>query len=120
VAYLHVNLYVVFLFVPDEIDIVTEQVSDYKKEEDPRFFRSTKTGRGPLSDDWLRTMKNTPPEARDTVMCAYKMCKVGLTSSRSVLANVGECDVRREGDVGRGATRCTEWRSALELSWLFI
>ncbi|CAK8679942.1 unnamed protein product [Clavelina lepadiformis] len=62
--------------IVDEIDIVKEQVSDYKKEEDPRYYRSKKTGRGPLNEDWLPTMKRTPASSRGRVMCAYKRCKV--------------------------------------------
>lgn len=44
---------------------------EYKAEEDPRLYRSVKTGRGPLADDWARTAAQTGP-----LMCAYKLCKV--------------------------------------------
>ena len=44
---------------------------EYKAEEDPRLYRSAKTGRGPLADDWVRTAAQTGP-----LMCAYKLCKV--------------------------------------------
>uniref|UniRef100_M3ZAR7 Phosphatidylinositol transfer protein membrane associated 1 n=1 Tax=Nomascus leucogenys TaxID=61853 RepID=M3ZAR7_NOMLE len=57
----------------DTIDIVRDAVApgEYKAEEDPRLYRSVKTGRGPLSDDWARTAAQTGP-----LMCAYKLCKV--------------------------------------------
>lgn len=58
---------------PDTIDIVRDAVApgEYKAEEDPRLYRSAKTGRGPLADDWARTAAQTGP-----LMCAYKLCKV--------------------------------------------
>ena len=36
------------------IDIANDQVdaNDYKKDEDPKTFKSEKTGRGPLAGDW--------------------------------------------------------------------
>lgn len=39
----------------DVIDVVKEQVFgvDYVKEEDPKLYVSSKTGRGPLTDTWL-------------------------------------------------------------------
>nr|XP_030689207.1 membrane-associated phosphatidylinositol transfer protein 1 isoform X2 [Globicephala melas] len=57
----------------DTIDIVRDAVApgEYKAEEDPRLYRSAKTGRGPLADDWARTAAQTGP-----LMCAYKLCKV--------------------------------------------
>ncbi|XP_048663697.1 membrane-associated phosphatidylinositol transfer protein 1 isoform X1 [Marmota marmota marmota] len=57
----------------DTIDIVRDAVApgEYKAEEDPRLYRSVKTGRGPLTDDWARTAAKTGP-----LMCAYKLCKV--------------------------------------------
>ncbi|XP_026945605.1 membrane-associated phosphatidylinositol transfer protein 1 isoform X2 [Sagmatias obliquidens] len=57
----------------DTIDIVRDAVApgEYKVEEDPRLYRSAKTGRGPLADDWARTAAQTGP-----LMCAYKLCKV--------------------------------------------
>ncbi|NWQ81282.1 PITM1 protein, partial [Columbina picui] len=56
----------------DTIDIVRDPISpgEYKPEEDPKLYRSAKTGRGPLGDDWLETA------AGGTLMCAYKLCKV--------------------------------------------
>lgn len=52
------------------IDIANDPVlpADYKAEEDPSKFVSTKTGRGPLKGDWKNS--TTP------VMCAYKLCTV--------------------------------------------
>ena len=47
---------------------------DYKEEEDPRIFVSSKMGRGPLNDDWLDDYRrgiNT-----GDVMCAYKLIQV--------------------------------------------
>ncbi|XP_019500989.1 PREDICTED: membrane-associated phosphatidylinositol transfer protein 1 isoform X2 [Hipposideros armiger] len=57
----------------DTIDIVRDAVApgEYKAEEDPRLYRSVKTGRGPLADDWARTASQSGP-----LMCAYKLCKV--------------------------------------------
>ncbi|KAH0621111.1 hypothetical protein JD844_022144 [Phrynosoma platyrhinos] len=56
----------------DTIDIVRDPISpgEYKAEEDPRLYRSVKTGRGPLGDDWLDNA------AAGSLMCAYKLCKV--------------------------------------------
>ncbi|KAM9219772.1 membrane-associated phosphatidylinositol transfer protein 1 isoform 2-T2 [Dugong dugon] len=57
----------------DTIDIVRDAVApgEYKAEEDPRLYRSVKTGRGPLADDWAQMAAQTGP-----LMCAYKLCKV--------------------------------------------
>ncbi|XP_065541138.1 membrane-associated phosphatidylinositol transfer protein 1 isoform X3 [Lathamus discolor] len=56
----------------DTIDIVRDPISpgEYKPEEDPKLYHSTKTGRGPLGDDWLEAPGTGP------LMCAYKLCKV--------------------------------------------
>ncbi|KAG5895206.1 hypothetical protein JTB14_035378 [Gonioctena quinquepunctata] len=53
--------------IVDHIDIAYDEVSakHYKEEEDPRFFQSKKTHRGPLIDGW-RT--NHHP-----IMCSYKL-----------------------------------------------
>ena len=61
-------------FPSDVIDIVNDQLSgsDYKQEEDPRYYTSEKTGRGPLADDWIQR----PPNG--VIMCAYKLIKVSL------------------------------------------
>lgn len=44
-----------FLLFVDLIDIVKDQLygADYIKEEDPKSYVSEKTGRGPLSDNWI-------------------------------------------------------------------
>ncbi|KAJ1666879.1 hypothetical protein IW140_002463 [Coemansia sp. RSA 1813] len=42
--------------------------SAYKKEEDPKLYKSTKTGRGPLTGDWALTC--------DPVMTCYKLVTV--------------------------------------------
>jgi len=43
--------------VVDTIDIVAENIDSryYKKEEDPKLFKSVKTGRGPLAEGWRKT-----------------------------------------------------------------
>ncbi|XP_058137278.1 membrane-associated phosphatidylinositol transfer protein 2 isoform X2 [Dasypus novemcinctus] len=58
----------------DLIDIVKDPVppNEYKMEEDPKLFHSTKTKRGPLSDNWIEEYK----AAIFPLMCAYKLCKV--------------------------------------------
>ena len=44
-----------FLPLTDTIDVVKDQLygADYVKEEDPTGYRSQKTGRGPLNENWL-------------------------------------------------------------------
>uniref|UniRef100_A0A3B4AZG1 Phosphatidylinositol transfer protein N-terminal domain-containing protein n=1 Tax=Periophthalmus magnuspinnatus TaxID=409849 RepID=A0A3B4AZG1_9GOBI len=58
------------------IDIVTDPIAahEYKVEEDPRLYKSTKTQRGPLRDDWIEEYNNNP--GKTPIMCAYKLCKV--------------------------------------------
>ncbi|XP_032098965.1 membrane-associated phosphatidylinositol transfer protein 2 isoform X8 [Sapajus apella] len=58
----------------DFIDIVKDPVphNEYKIEEDPKLFQSTKTQRGPLSDNWIEEYKKQV----FPIMCAYKLCKV--------------------------------------------
>ncbi|XP_045698521.1 membrane-associated phosphatidylinositol transfer protein 2 isoform X8 [Phyllostomus hastatus] len=58
----------------DFIDIVKDPVppNEYRTEEDPKLFRSTKTQRGPLSDNWIEEYK----QQVFPIMCAYKLCKV--------------------------------------------
>ncbi|KAM8886332.1 membrane-associated phosphatidylinositol transfer protein 2-like isoform 8-T10 [Spinachia spinachia] len=60
----------------DPIDIVTDPMSphEYKAEEDTRLFKSAKTQRGPLQDDWIEEYNNNP--GKTPIMCAYKLCKV--------------------------------------------
>uniref|UniRef100_A0A4W4HBP2 DDHD domain-containing protein n=1 Tax=Electrophorus electricus TaxID=8005 RepID=A0A4W4HBP2_ELEEL len=60
----------------DPIDIVKDVIAphEYLAEEDPKLYRSLKTQRGPLSDDWIEEINNNP--GATPVMCAYKLCKV--------------------------------------------
>uniref|UniRef100_A0A673K2B9 Membrane-associated phosphatidylinositol transfer protein 2-like n=1 Tax=Sinocyclocheilus rhinocerous TaxID=307959 RepID=A0A673K2B9_9TELE len=60
----------------DPIDIVNEFIAphEYLAEEDPKLYKSYKTQRGPLSDDWIVEINNNP--GKMPVMCAYKLCKV--------------------------------------------
>ncbi|XP_069134986.1 protein retinal degeneration B-like isoform X2 [Argopecten irradians] len=64
----------------DFIDLVKDQLpsSDYKKEEDPKLYRSSKTGRGPLTDSWWEEYsKETKVKGSDkAIMTAYKLCRV--------------------------------------------
>lgn len=64
------------VFSADPIDIVTDPIPphEYKVEEDTRLFRSAKTQRGPLRDDWIEEYNNNP--GKTPIMCAYKLCKV--------------------------------------------
>ncbi|XP_074659707.1 phosphatidylinositol transfer protein beta isoform-like isoform X2 [Tubulanus polymorphus] len=51
-----------------DIDIANNslvQPNDYKKEEDPTFYHSKTTGRGPLATGWQDSMPT---------MCVYKLC----------------------------------------------
>ncbi|GIY20195.1 phosphatidylinositol transfer protein alpha isoform [Caerostris darwini] len=54
----------------DYIDIGNDAVltKDYRESEDPSKFKSEKTGRGPLTDNWR--------ESATPVMCAYKLVTV--------------------------------------------
>ncbi|KAG8597580.1 hypothetical protein GDO81_002329 [Engystomops pustulosus] len=62
--------------VLDPIDIVKDPIPphEYKPEEDPKVYKSVKTKRGPLSDDWIEEHRNNL--GRCPIMCAYKLCKV--------------------------------------------
>ncbi|XP_011495089.1 PREDICTED: protein retinal degeneration B [Ceratosolen solmsi marchali] len=70
--------------VTDVIDIVKDQLTgaDYIKEEDPVLYISEKTGRGPLTDNWLEDFwadvkgKLQPTSSGKSLMCAYKLCRV--------------------------------------------
>lgn len=72
------------LSVSDVIDIVKDVVTgaDYVEAEDPSLFISNKTGRGPLSVDWLNEYwnevkgKEQPTKNNKSLMCAYKLCRV--------------------------------------------
>lgn len=55
----------------DFIDIAFEEpVKHYKKEEDPKYFKSVKTGRGQLVEGWR---DNDKP-----IMCSYKVVKASF------------------------------------------
>lgn len=68
------------------VDIVkdTIQPNNYKEAEDPKLFKSTKTGRGPLSENWYEELKaqvktqsaNTGNGKKLKYMCAYKLCRI--------------------------------------------
>lgn len=51
----------------DYIDIAYDEISakHYKEEEDPKFFQSKRTGRGPLIEGWRDTAQ--------IIMCSYKL-----------------------------------------------
>ena len=69
------------LLFSDVIDIVNDPISstDYKKEEDPKIYQSSKTGRGPLTENWLKesskACKDSKSGSKD-IMTAYKLCRV--------------------------------------------
>jgi len=52
------------------LDIANDPVDprDYKKEHDPSLFKSEKTGRGPLTGEWSKTV--------EPVMCCYKLVTI--------------------------------------------
>merc|ERR1712185_437889 len=52
------------------IDIANDAVNaaDYKKDEDPKLFKSEKTGRGPLAGEWRSSV--------EPVMTAYKLVTI--------------------------------------------
>ncbi|XP_028273586.1 membrane-associated phosphatidylinositol transfer protein 2 [Parambassis ranga] len=60
----------------DPIDIVNDYIAphEYLVEEDPKLYQSTKTRRGPLSEDWIEEINQNLGQR--AVMCAYKLCKV--------------------------------------------
>ncbi|XP_069038014.1 membrane-associated phosphatidylinositol transfer protein 2 isoform X7 [Lepisosteus oculatus] len=62
--------------VLDPIDIVKDPIPphEYKAEEDPKLYKSIKTKRGPLTEDWIEEFNNNP--GKMPIMCAYKLCKV--------------------------------------------
>ena len=75
-----------FFLLLDVIDIVKDQMisSDYKKEEDPKYYVSQKTGRGPLNDNWVDeywnqindNSRHNKSRSKLSIMCAYKLCRV--------------------------------------------
>uniref|UniRef100_A0A8D8SCH5 Protein retinal degeneration B n=1 Tax=Cacopsylla melanoneura TaxID=428564 RepID=A0A8D8SCH5_9HEMI len=69
--------------IVEVIDVVKDQLygGDYVRDEDPSIYVSEKTGRGPLSEDWIsehwETVKgHEQPHQSKSLMCAYKLCKV--------------------------------------------
>jgi hypothetical protein len=70
--------------IVDVINVVKDQLygADYLKSEDPSFYKSEKSGRGPLSDNWLEEYwkevqgKPQPLPNGKALMCAYKLCRV--------------------------------------------
>ncbi|KAK1123502.1 hypothetical protein K0M31_008207 [Melipona bicolor] len=56
----------------DFVDIAYDELSSkhYKEEEDPKFFQSQRTGRGPLVEGWKDT---TQP-----IMCSYKLVQASF------------------------------------------
>ena len=60
----------------DIVDTVKDSFpqNHYKEEEDPHNYVSKKTGRGPLTDDWMEKYRgDAPPQP---IMCAYKLIRV--------------------------------------------
>ena len=72
--------------VVDLIDVVKDQegvVFTEPEKEDPTVFVSEKTNRGPLSQNWIdeywddcKDHKIQPTPSGNSIMCAYKLCKV--------------------------------------------
>lgn len=56
----------------DRVDIAYDEVppKHYKENEDPKFFKSKKTGRGPLVDGWMLS--------HEPIMCSYKHVKIAF------------------------------------------
>ena len=61
------------------VDIVSDSLgSDYNEHEDPKRYVSTKTGRGPLADNWRAeyAAEQKRGDGKKRIMCAYKLCRV--------------------------------------------
>uniref|UniRef100_A0A1I7XSK6 DDHD domain-containing protein n=1 Tax=Heterorhabditis bacteriophora TaxID=37862 RepID=A0A1I7XSK6_HETBA len=56
----------------DRFSVEVETIYCNDADEDPKLYRSIKTGRGPLTEDWVEEYV----KAGKPVMCAYKMCRV--------------------------------------------
>ena len=65
-----------YFVIADIIDPIKDSVSssDYCEEEDPLLYKSQRTGRGPMKEDWLEHYQVDKPPSN--VMCAYKLIKV--------------------------------------------
>lgn len=96
----------------DPIDIVKDPIPphEYKAEEDPRLYKSVKTKRGPLQEDWIEDFNNNPD--KKPIMCAYKLCKVefrywGMQSKiERFIHDVGTCPGGAEGRRGVSGQGC--------------
>lgn len=70
--------------IVDVIDFVRDQLygADYVRDEDPLYYVSQKSGRGPLSENWVEEYWNEvrdapqPTPSGKSMMCAYKLCRV--------------------------------------------
>ncbi|XP_044586561.1 protein retinal degeneration B isoform X3 [Cotesia glomerata] len=70
--------------IVDFIDVVKDKPvgADYVQEEDPLLYVSQKTGRGPLTENWLQDYwaevqgRPQPTLSGKSLMCAYKLCRV--------------------------------------------
>lgn len=68
----------------DIIDFVRDHLygADYVRDEDPLYYVSEKSGRGPLSENWVDEYwsevrdKQQPSSSGKAMMCAYKLCRV--------------------------------------------
>lgn len=67
------------------IDIVNDQINpnEYKAEEDPLTFVSSRTNRGPLTKSWIDELKASAKAALSSgkpvaYMCAYKLCRIEI------------------------------------------
>ncbi|CAG7711635.1 unnamed protein product [Allacma fusca] len=58
--------------IVEHVDIVYDEVAPkhYKETEDPKFFKSKKTNRGPLINGWQETF--------ESIMCIYKLVNVSF------------------------------------------
>lgn len=98
-GYFKKKSFLLFHFI-DHIDIAKDVVTDYKGNEDPLFYVSKVTGRGPLGANWRdehmrsQTVSNefydkAPIKTPDNsvsdkplkplpkrIMCSYKLCRV--------------------------------------------
>jgi len=71
--------------IVDLIDIVKDNegvVYEDPEKEDPTIYSSSKTGRGPLNENWIEDYsadcegQKQPTKNGCAIMCAYKLCKV--------------------------------------------
>lgn len=66
--------------IVDVVDFVKDDLTgnDYQADEDATKFKSEKTGRGPLDQNWLEAYERPNAEVKDgqSFMCVYKICRV--------------------------------------------